>query len=121
MSSPAIIDILSGNVQTTSTTVTPIITFTTADDRGYHCVAQVVGVSRTSSLGGGYFVTATFKNIGGTVTQVGTSTRVTEHEDDIDWDATMDFSGTTLRVTVAGDVGQTVDWTAKLQVLTSIG
>ncbi len=120
-SSSAIIERVSNNTETSNATPVAITTFGTENDRGYQVWAQIIGISTGSTLGGGYVLAASFKNVGGSLTKVGTLTVIAEHEDDSDWNTDIIQSGTNIQVLVAGDTSQTVDWTSFVQILTTIG
>ncbi len=109
------ITIYQNRVTTTDATVTTLHSFTTATDTAYHFEAIVLA-RRTGGTGGttgdmaSYKIIATFKNIGGTVTQVGTTTIVHSAEDQAGWDCVYDINGTAVRVRVTGALNNNLTW-----------
>jgi hypothetical protein len=75
----------------------------------------VVNARRTGGTAGangdsaGYIGFATFKNIGGVVTQVGTFT-LNAKEDQVGWNVTLAISGTNILVQVTGAVNNNISW-----------
>ena len=72
--------------------------------------ARVSGRKNDGTEAAGYVLAATYRRAGGTTTQVGTTTALATHEDSSGWDATLDASGTGVRVRVTGAGSTTVDW-----------
>lgn len=104
--------------QTTDATVTSIATIATANDIVYLVTANVVGIiDSTAASGAGYKLSAAFKNDGGTLTQIGTTTQ-TVYEDVGGWDATIDASGTDIRIRITGAGGTTINWSSTYNVET---
>lgn len=111
-----------GDVQTVSTTdatETSIGTYTTADDYVYHVEAEVLGTVNGGGNAATYKLIASFKNDSGTLSQIGSTTTVHSAEDAAGWDATIDSSGTDIRVRVTGVAATNIDWRAdtKIKVL----
>ena len=103
--------------QTTDATVTTAATVATESDVAYHVVARIVAYETPSgNEAAGYERAATFKNDGGTLTQVGSTTALATHEDTGGWDATLDASGTTIRARVTGAAATTINWRVDLEV-----
>lgn len=100
------------NGQTTDATQKTLGTYTPADATAINVKVQVVGRKSDGSQAAGYLLEATFRRSGSTTTQVGSTTAVATHEDDASWDATLDASGTDVRVRVTGKASTTIDWTA---------
>ena len=93
MSQAPTISLIGENVQTTDASLTTIATIATTTNHSYTVKADIGGGSRGSSLAAGYYLAATFKNISGTVTQVGTTADLGgPHEDDTDWAGTITFT-----------------------------
>lgn len=96
--------------QTTNGTQTTAGTYTPADGKAVEVVVRVSGRKSDGTQAGGYLLSAAFRRAGGTTTQVGTTTALATHEDDAGWDATLDASGTDVRVRVTGAGATNVDW-----------
>jgi len=106
-----------GSVSTTDATTTTMITVTTATDTAYHVVAQGIGVNTDDySEVGSYYRVATFKNDGGTLSQVGSTTEVHAQEDVAGWNVGLSTSGTNIRVRVTGAAATNINWTGTLSV-----
>ena len=60
---------------------------------------QIGGSAGTIGNSATYELLATFKNLSGTLTQVGTTTVVAEHEDDTDWNAAFTITSNILTLT----------------------
>ena len=104
--------------ETTDATASTAVTYQTSDDEAYLVVARVVAVDTTDfSQIAGYVRAASFKNDGGTLAQVGSTTGVATHESDSNWDCDLDASGTTIRVRVTGEAAKTITWRVALEVL----
>jgi len=112
-----ILDNPATRLQTTSATITTAITIPTATNRGYQVWVQAIGFEKAGALGGGYIRCGTFTNDAGTVNQVGTTTDIATHEDDVDWEVSISISGTNILVRVQGDASQTVEWGVSARVL----
>jgi len=102
---------ITGNVQTTDATQTTLATFSAnTNDTIYSFRAEVTGI-QAGANGAGYEIKGTFKRIGGTVTQIGSTLVVYAHEDDSTWGGvTFDISGSDIRVRVTGLAATTIDW-----------
>ena len=97
-----------------SATTTTVFSYTTLSARIYDVVANVVVTNDTDNEGASYYLRAAFKNIAGTVTQIGaTQTIAADLEDagQAGLSCTLDFSGTALRVRLTTDAGDTVNGT----------
>lgn len=106
-----------GNVSTTDATPTTVHTFTTASNRSYHyevrCTARRTGGSAgTAGDTASYRLIGTFKNVSGTLTQVGTTTAIHTAEDQAGWDCTLGTSGTAIVVTGTGAANNNINWEA---------
>lgn len=100
------------NVQTTDATVTTLDSFTLASNTTVVVSWLVVATRSTMATAAAYSVTACFRNNGGTVAQVGTTTTTVIGEDVAGWDATADNSTTTIRLRVTGAGSTTIQWSA---------
>lgn len=75
------------------------------------------GASGSADDSAGYKLYAIFKNSsGGTLTQVGSTTKTVLGEDQAAWDATIDASGTNMRVRVTGAANNNIRWVAHVTV-----
>jgi len=103
-----------GAVQTTTAAPTTVVAVTLADDTVY--VAEVIvtardvaGVDRAT-----YRRAVRVHRQAAGVATLGTVQFVYEDETNAAWQVTFTVSGSDLRVTVIGDVGETVNWAATL-------
>lgn len=103
-------------VQTTDATVTTVESVTTASDTSYTLHATVTAVKSDGSQMASYVLYASYRNDSGAVTQVGTTTVSHTAEDDATWDATLDISGTSIRVRVTGVAATTIRWQSHLRI-----
>lgn len=104
----------SATVNTTDATVTTLQTIATASDISYTVETMVVarrtgGAAGAAGDSAGYKLFATFKNVAGTLTQVGATDKVAQ-EDQAGWDADFDVNTTNIRVRVTGAVDNNVTW-----------
>ena len=105
---------IAATVQTTDATVTTCGTYTLADQKACHVSVKVVAL-QTATNGAGYVLEATFRRNGANVTQVGATTLVIADEDVglALGTATLDASGTSIRVRVTGVAATTISWRAR--------
>lgn len=98
-----------GSVQTTDATVTTCASFTPTDGKT-SAVTVTVAAHKTDHTAGDFatLIAAFYRN-GGTVTQIGSTTAVVATST---WTATLDVSGTSVRVRVTGAVATTINWRA---------
>lgn len=109
-----------GAVATTDATPTTILSFTTASNFSYQvevmCTARRTGGSAgTAGDSAGYKLFGTFKNVAGTLTQVGTTTAAHTAEDQAGMDCTLGTSGTAIVVTGTGTVNNNFNWEAIME------
>lgn len=102
-------------VATTNATVTTLHTFTIPASTTYTVTSWVVarrtgGTGGTAEDGAAYTISATFKNVAGTATQIGATTVISTAEDQAAWDCTYDVTGATARVRVTGAANNNVSW-----------
>ena len=101
-------------VTTTNATVTTIDTFATGSNTNYDITVKInarqTGGSGTTGHGASYKMTATFRNIAGTVTQIGTTTYLATHEDNAAWNADFSISGTNILTRVTGEASKNITW-----------
>ena len=106
-----VVRIVGGTVSTTDATVTTLSLFGTTTDEVYHYECTVVAAQTTTYAEvASYKLHGTFKNDGGTLTLVGSVTADHTGEDTGAWDATLDASGTDIRVRVTGAAATNVNW-----------
>jgi len=102
-------------VATTNATVTTLHTFTIPASTTYTVTSWVVarrtgGTGGTAEDGAAYTISATFKNVAGTATQIGTTTIISTAENQAAWDCVYDVTGATARVRVTGATNNNVTW-----------
>lgn len=106
---------------TTDATTTTVSSIGLNSDAAIQVTAAVVA-RRTGGVAGGgavgdtasYLLVGSYRNVGGTVTQVGTTTRLVEHEDDAAWNCDLAINGTDIEVQVTGVVDTIIDWQPRL-------
>lgn len=108
--------LLVNTVQTTDATATTGLSYATTSGDSYF--AEVTVIARASSTSAGYRLYGTYRNVGGTLTEIGETTVVT-HEDVAGWNVTMSASGTNIVVTVTGAAGTTITWDVFLRMFTN--
>ena len=105
-------------VQTTDATVTTDGTYTLADQKVAHVTAKVVALKSDASTGGTWVLEAAFRRNGAGVSQIGTTTLLTATKDvaAATWSATIDASGTDIRIRVTGQAATTINWSASATI-----
>jgi len=99
------------NVQTTDGTQTTLASLTWATTGVLALSVLVTATKSDGTQGAAWSVTAAFRCAAGTLTQLGTATAVPiGTADDAAWAVTIDRSGTTIRVRVTGNAGDTIQW-----------
>lgn len=117
-SSAPIIEVISDHVETTDNSTAITTVFASSNDQAYQCWAQVIGLMNDGTVGGGWVLSASFRNDGGTLVKIGTTTVIAEHENNVNWNSTISQDGSeNIRIEVTGDTGQTVDWTTFMRIL----
>lgn len=106
-------------VKTTDATVTVASTIATTVDKVYLIRAYVVACTEptVTTNQAGYTRVGLFKNIGGTLSLVGSVSAGTTIETDATWDATISTSGTNIVVNVTGVAATTIVWHAQVEVM----
>jgi len=103
---------LEGGVTTSNATPATLLTISTVSGLYYTVEAWVIGGTGTNAIGGKSY--AVFKNVAGTLTQVGTTDNTFQKEDFGGTPSfTMDASGTTIRIRVTGLAATTIEWYGK--------
>lgn len=117
------VTIYQNRVTTTDATPTTLHTVTIPASTTVHLEARVVarrtgGVAGTTEDGASYIRIATYKNVAGTATIIGTITLSHAAEDQGGWNATFVVSGGDVLVQVTGAVDNNVTWhLAELKVM----
>lgn len=108
---------------TTDATVTTAWSMATKPLAVYKVSAKVLGVNTSTDFTqvGDYWLEAAFRtNAAGTLTQVGSTRSIhTANEDNAAWDATIDSSGTDIRVRVTGASSTNITWLSNVEVVRS--
>ncbi|TAK04201.1 hypothetical protein EPO34_03585 [Patescibacteria group bacterium] len=110
-----------GRAATTDATATTILTLATITD-SVKMIEIKVAARRTGGTGGtagdgaGYARVATFKNIAGTVSQIGSTQDNATHESQAVWDVSFSISGTNVLVQVTGAADNNITWHATARV-----
>jgi hypothetical protein len=107
------------SVTTTDATTTVLRGYTASTaSTTYSLCAEIVALRTSPTIGSATIkIEGTFRNIGGTVTQVG-STIKTINADNASWNAGYSISGTTINLSVTGAASETVKWATKTWVST---
>ena len=109
----------STEADTTDATVTSLYTEATSNDIAYHMEAAIVATETDAhDEAASYLIAATFKNDGGVLSQVGSTTVMHSAEDTAGWNATFDASGTTIRLRVTGASSTNITWHAIIKTVT---
>ncbi len=104
-------------VETTDASQTVAGTMTTVSGRSY--ILEIIILARRTggaNIGGSlgdtnsYKLTGTFKNISGTLTQVGTTTEVFSDEDAGSWSVALGVSSLSIQVLVTGAANTNIRW-----------
>ncbi len=101
-----------GSATIAGATTTNIVTYATTSNRRYQVFGVLTVSNDTDNEGADYWVRASFKNVAGVVTQIGaTQTIAADLEDagQTGLSAVLDFTGTTIRLRLVTDSGDTVN------------
>lgn len=106
---------------TTNATLTTIATIATTTSINFTLETKVVarqtgGSAGTAGDGASYHFLSTFRNVGGTVTQIGTTASYSAHEDHAAWVAQHTVSGTDILIQVQGEANKNVLWVATSRI-----
>jgi len=110
------------NIVATGSTVGAVTavlsSFTTVTDTGYFFEVNIRGFDGTFRTNG-YKLAGVFKNVGGVLSQVGTTSVVVSREDAgiTAASATLVISGTTIQTQVTGVAAQTMSWRSRATVV----
>ena len=107
--------VFQNRLATTDATVTTIHTVTIPASTTVAIEATVVarrtgGASGTADDGAFYIKSATFKNLSGTATQIGSATELVVKESQAGWDVTFNATSNTVQIQVTGAAGNDVTW-----------
>jgi hypothetical protein len=116
-----LVSVYQQRVATTDATVTTLHSLATTTDYTYVVEVKVIarrtgGASGAAGDSAGYSLLGTFKNVAGTVTQVGTTSVVATHESQAAWDCVFDISTTNIRVRITGAAGNNVTWHSTVEL-----
>ena len=105
--------------KTTDATVTSAASIATTNDKVYLVRAYIVACTEPTPTTNqaGYTRVGLFKNIGGTLSLVGSVSAGTTIETDATWDATLAASGTDIVVNVTGVAATTIVWHVQVDVM----
>jgi hypothetical protein len=108
-------DTLQSDTTTSDATTTTLQTISIAANTTHFIEARVVarrtaGASGTAQDGAVYVIRAAVKNVAGTATLIGAVDASLTREDQAAWSATIDVTGASARVRVAGDTDNDVSW-----------
>jgi hypothetical protein len=119
VSSSSIFKVLQSSVVTTNNTTTTLLSYSIPLNKGVFVKAFIVGSDNTTKVIA-YERTAAARNLGGVGSQVGvTQSDFTEENTGVTIsNATIDVSGTDVRVRVTGVSGVTINWYCTVQVVT---
>jgi len=110
-----VVSVHQNRTTTTSAATTTLQTFSVATNNTVTIEARVLarrtgGSSGTTGDSAAYTIEGTFKNISGTVTQVGSQTTVHQAEDQSAWNTLFTISGTNVLVSVVGATNNNITW-----------
>ena len=103
---------LEGTLTTTNGTTSTLTSISTVSGLYYTVEAWVIGGTASNAIGGKSY--AVFKNVAGTLTQVGSTDNTFQREDfGATPTFTIDASGTTIRLRVTGLAATNISWYGK--------
>jgi hypothetical protein len=117
------VEIRPSTTTTNNATITTLDTIATASGHNYTVHANVTARQTGGSPGsvgdaGGFECTATYRNVSGSLTEVGESCPI-EHRDDVSWVVNFDPSGTDILVEVTGSGTKNITWVGSVEVRTN--
>lgn len=116
-------DLAAAVVQTTDATTTTLLSYNLPDASITQVRSVVVARRPSNGDSAAYSAIASFKrHAAGATALVGSVTALATHEDAgaAGWLATMDVTGNTFRVRVAGQASATIEWFAYVEVTTYV-
>jgi hypothetical protein len=78
---------------------------------------QIAAFDTTNNNSAVYNVMGGFKNVSGTVTQLGTTSIINSEEENIAFNVDFSISGTTVNAVVTGVAAHTINWKGVAQVV----
>lgn len=110
-----ILSVYQNRITTTSAATTTLQTFAIPSNHTAVIEARVLarrtgGSSGATGDSAAYTIQGTFKNISGTVTQVGSQTTVHQAEDQSAWNSLFTISGTNVLLSVVGATNNNITW-----------
>lgn len=104
-------------LSTTDATETVAATIPTFTDRAYHVHATIVATETDDhDEVASYEIAATFKNDGGTVTQVGSTGEIYAGESTGGWAVAFAVDGTNIQIKVTGAAATNVSWLVDAEI-----
>ena len=103
------LEITSGGVATTDATVTTAHTFPTVSDTSY-TITSTCTMQSSSAANGGLVIRSAFKNVSGTVTQIGATQAVSTFEENAATAVAHVISGTNILTRVTGIAATDITW-----------
>lgn len=97
-------------IDTTNSSATQILEEVTVTDSVYHVNAVITGIKDDGSKTASIEIKGTFKNDGGTLTQVGLTTYAHRVRENANYNADFAINATSILVNVTGDSGDNVNW-----------
>jgi hypothetical protein len=97
-------------LQTTNATVTTIKTIPISNEYVYQIESNICSGINDTSKGFTSKLVGSFKNNGGTVTQIGTTNEIVNSDFTGTAEVTMTISGTDVLIRVTGEAATTIDW-----------
>ena len=102
---------------TTDATQSVAATIPTYTDSVFQVVASIVAAATADrSKAASYVLVGAFKNNGGTLTQIGSTTVLSFLETDAGWDVAFAVSGTDIQLKVTGVAATAISWLLDAQI-----
>jgi hypothetical protein len=104
---------LNATVQTSSNAATTILSYGTPNqNQAYYLEVTAIGMKSDFSAAASFKVGALFKNVGGTVTQIGTTQTIATVNTAVYGGVSFSISGNVINIQVSGALTTTVNWQA---------
>jgi len=108
---------------TTNATPTNAFLFTAASDESYYAEVKVLarrtgGTAGSAGDSASYLIVGCFKDISGTTTQVGSTSKLVEIESQAAWDVDFNISTNTVQLQVTGAADNNITWTYEVTYFT---
>ena len=102
---------------TTDGTQAVAASISTYTDGVFQVIAKILAVCTSDrSKGASYVLIAAFKNNGGTLAAIGSTTVVSALETDAGWDADLELSGTDIQIKVTGASSTDISWLVDAEI-----